>query len=128
MRASGGISNERNSTRPSRPVGPSGENSLSMQISVRWVLPVTSTRMLRNSRSTSHGGGGCALAGHRHLGERNLEFVEHVLPRLIDARRLAGRTDEQAREQVGQRRMPLPIEHEALKQIGPAQERAVGAR
>ena len=57
MRASGGISKERNSTRPSRPVGPSGENSLSMQISVRCVLPVTSTSRLRSSRSTSHGGG-----------------------------------------------------------------------
>ena len=39
-----------------RPVGPSGEKSLSMQISARWVLPVTSIRMLRRSLSTSQGG------------------------------------------------------------------------
>ena len=126
MRASGGISNERNSTRPSRPVGPSGENSLSMQISARWVLPVTSTSRLRNRRSTSHGGGGCAIARRRHLRERDFELVEHVLARLVDARRLAGRADEQAGEQIGERRPPLPIEHQALEQIGPAQERAVG--
>ena len=126
MRASGGISNERNSTRPSRPVGPSGENSLSMQISARWVLPVTSTRRLRNSRSTSHGRGASPSPGAGTCDERDLELVEQVLPRLVDARRLAGRPDEQAGEQIGQRRMPLPIEDQALEQIGPAQERAVG--
>ena len=51
-------------TRPGRAArsGPSGENSLSMQISVRWVLPVTSTSRLRNSRSTSQGGGVLAVA------------------------------------------------------------------
>ncbi len=127
MRASGGISNERNSTRPSRPVGPSGEYSLSMQISARWVLPVTSTRRLRNNRSTSHGGG-ASPRRLRHEGERDLAFVQHVLPRLVDARRLAGRADEQPGEQVRERRPALPVEHDALEQIGPAQERAVGAR
>ena len=55
IRASGGISNPRNSTSPSRPVGPSGENSLSMQISDRWVFPVESVNMFRKSRSTSQG-------------------------------------------------------------------------
>ena len=62
----------------------------------------------------------------RHLAERDFQFVEHVLARLIDARRLAGRPDEQAGEQIRQRRPPLPIEHQAFEQIGPAQERAVG--
>ena len=44
------------------PAGPAGpcwcraRYSLSMQNSLRWVLPVTSTRMLRSVRSTSHGG------------------------------------------------------------------------
>ena len=128
MRASGGISKPRNSTRPSRPVGPSGEYSLSMQISARWVLPVTSTRRLRNSRSTSQGGGGVALAGRRHLRQRDLELVERVVARLVDARRLAGRADEQAGEQVGQRRVALPVQDQALQQVGPAQERAVERR
>ena len=70
------------------------------------------------------------LAGsrRRHHRERDLELVQHVLPRLVDARRLAGRTDEQAGEEIGQRRAPLPVEHQALEQIGPPQERAVGRR
>ena len=95
-----------------------------MQISARWVLPVTSTSRLRNSRSTSHSGG-LAVARRRHVRERDLELVEAVVARLVDARRLAGRADEQAGEQVGQRRMALPVEHEALQQVGPAQERRV---
>jgi hypothetical protein len=48
------------------------------------------------------------------------------VPRLVDARRLAGRADEQAGEQVGQRRMALPVQDQALQQVRPAQERAVG--
>ena len=44
----------------------------------------------------------------------------------VDARRLAGRADEQAGEQVGQRRMALPVQHQAFQQIRAAQERAVG--
>ena len=56
MRACGGISNARISSRPSLPAGPSGEYSLSMQNSARCVLPVTSISRLRSSRSTSHGG------------------------------------------------------------------------
>ena len=55
MRPSGGISNERNSTSPRRPVELSGEYNLSMHISARCVLPVASTSRLRKSRSTSHG-------------------------------------------------------------------------
>jgi hypothetical protein len=47
-----------------------------MQISARWVLPVTSTRRLRNSRSTSHSG---AFAGRRHMGERDFQFIEAVV-------------------------------------------------
>jgi hypothetical protein len=57
MRGSGGISKPRNSIRPRRPVGPSGLKNLSMQISVRWVLPVTSTRLLRSRRSVTHASG-----------------------------------------------------------------------
>ena len=47
MLACGGISKERNSTRPSRPELLSGEKSLPMQNSVRCVLPVASTSRLR---------------------------------------------------------------------------------
>jgi hypothetical protein len=60
--------------------------------------------------------------------QRDFQFVERVMPRLVDARRLAGRADEQAGKQVGQARMPLPVQDQAAQQIGPAQERAVERR
>ena len=56
MWAWGGISKARSSSRPRRPVLLSGENILSMLNSLRCVLPVTSTNMLRSVRSTSQGG------------------------------------------------------------------------
>ena len=110
----------------SRPVGPSGEYSLSMQNSARCVLPVTSISRLRNSRSTSHGGH--SLARRRQLLERDLELVQRVVARLVDARRLRGRADEQAREQVRQRGMVVPVGDQAAQQIGAAQERRVRRR
>ncbi len=67
-----------------------------------------------------------ALARRRDHGKRDLELVELIVPRLVDARGLAGRPDEQAGEQIGQRRMPLPVQDQALEQVGSAQERAVG--
>ena len=53
---------------------------------------------------------GLAFARRRHHRERDLELVELVLARLVDARGLAGRTDEQTGEQIGQRGMALPVE------------------
>ena len=83
----GGISKARNSTKPSRPEELSGENILSTQNSVRWVLPVMSTRMLRNSRSVTQGAmiSGASLAG-LELGEGDFQLAHGVLPRLVDAR------------------------------------------
>src|ERR1700757_4110373 len=66
-----------------------------------------------------------AFARRRHHRQRDLELVELVVPRLIDARGLAGRADEQAGEQVGQRGMPLPVQNQALEQVWSAQEGAV---
>ena len=120
MRQCGGISKARSSSRPRRPAAVSGENSLSMQNSARWVLPVTSTSRLRNTRSTSQGG--VALAG-LDLAEGDLQLVQRVVARLVDARVLAGRADEQAGEQVGQRRVVVPVADQALQQVGPAQQR-----
>ena len=77
-------------------MGPSGEYSLSMQNSARCVLPVTSISRLRNSRSTSHGGH--LGAGLRQLLERDLELVERVVARLVDAWRLRGWADEAAQK------------------------------
>ncbi len=59
---------------------------------------------------------------HRH---GDLELVERVVARLVDARGLAGGADEETGEQVGQRGVALPVEHEALQEVRPAQERAV---
>ena len=125
MRALGGISKPRNSTSPSRPVGPSGENSLSMQISERCVLPVTSVSRLRNSRSTSHGKGAAPLSGCWHLRHRDFKLVKRVVAGFVEARRLAGRPDEQAGEQIGKRRMALPLQHKAFQEVWSAKERAV---
>src|SRR5205085_8739542 len=44
----------------------------------------------------------------------------------VDAWRLAGRADEKARKEIGQRRVPLKIENQALQKVRTAQERAVG--
>ena len=79
-----------------------------MQISARCVLPVTSTSRLRNSRSTSHGGGAAPRRARAPAPARS-RARRAVVARLVDARRLAGRADEQAGEQVGQRRMVLPV-------------------
>ena len=70
-------------------------------------------------------GGGVAGARRRHLGERDLELVERVVAGLVDARGLGGRADEEAGEEVGDRRVALPVQDEAAQQVGAAQERAV---
>jgi hypothetical protein len=66
-----------------------------------------------------------AEALRRHLRERNLELVQLVVAGFVQPRRLTGRPDEQAREQIRKRRMALPIKHQARQQIGPAQERRI---
>jgi hypothetical protein len=67
-----------------------------------------------------------AVTRLRHQTKRDFELMQHVLPRFIDSGRLTCRPDEQAGEQIGQRRTMLPVEHQTLEQIGPAQERAIG--
>jgi hypothetical protein len=53
-----------------------------------------------------------------HLLERDFELVEAVVARFVDPRRLTRRSDERAREQVRQRRMVLPVRHQALQEVG----------
>ena len=55
------------------------------------------------------------------LREGELELVERVAARLVDARRLARRPDEEPREQIRERRVILPVADQAAQQIGPAQ-------
>ena len=50
------------------------------------------------------------------------------MARFVDARRLAGRADEQAGEKIGEARAPQPIDDEALQEVGAAEERAVERR
>ena len=60
-----------------------------------------------------------------HLFERDLHLVHGLGPALVEARRLARRADEPAREQIGETRMPLPVRDEAREQLGAAQERGL---
>src|SRR5688572_7802065 len=80
MRASGGISKARSSSRPCRPL-------------------------------------------ERREGE--LELVDAVVAGLVDARRLASGTDEEAGKQVRERGAVDPVTDQAAQQIRTAQQRAV---
>ena len=126
MRGSGGISKARNSTSPSRPVGAVGRIELvdadfgAMGIAGDVDQNVPEQPVHQPQRGLD--------SRRRHMGERDFQFIEAVMPGLVDARRLAGRADEHAREQIGQRRMPLPVQHQALQQIRTAQERQVRRR
>ena len=100
-------------TDPRRPVGPSGEYILSMQNSARCVFPVTSISKLRSSRSTSHGATGAP--GWGNCRNATSSSYNESFSRLIDARRLRGGSDEQAREQIRQRRVIVPIAQETAQ-------------
>ena len=115
MRGCGGISKPRNSTRPRRPVAESGEYSLSIQNSARWVFPVISANRLRNTRSTSQGDatsppGSC----------RNAMSSSYKLSSRASSTRGACEVgaDKHAGEQVGKRRVVLPIAHQAARTCG----------
>ena len=59
------------------------------------------------------------------LGHRDFELVHLIAARFVDARVLAGRADEEPREQVRQRRMVVPVADQAAQQVRTPQERAV---
>ena len=80
------------------------------------------------SRSSSHGRGAAPSPGFGIWRERDLQLVKTVVTRFVDARRLAGRPDEQAGEEVAQARAPQPIDDEALEQVGTPEERTVERR
>ncbi|MCY1508738.1 hypothetical protein D9M68_430580 [compost metagenome] len=62
---------------------------------------------------------------YRHLGKRDFKLIELIVPGLVDARRLRRRADEEAGEQIGKRRVALPVQDDALQKIRTTQERAV---
>ena len=68
------------------------------------------------------------LARRRDLAERNLHLVEPVVAGLVDPGGLACRSDEEAGEEVAERRMALPVEDQRLQQVRPPQERRVERR
>ena len=62
------------------------------------------------------------------LGKGDFQFIDLVVARLIHARRLTGRANEQPREQVRQRWVVVPVRDQAGEQIRPTQERAISRR
>ena len=76
-------------------------------------------------RSTSPGTYVLAGARVRDLIEGDLQFVERVRAGFIHPRMLAGGTDEESGEEVGERGVILPEADQAAEQIGPPQKRAV---
>ena len=57
--------------------------------------------------------------------EGRFQFVEALVAGLVDPRGLARRPDEQAGEQIRQRRPVVPIGHQASQQVGAAEEGTV---
>jgi hypothetical protein len=53
-----------------------------------------------------------------NLRQRDLQLVEPVMARLVDARRLARGADEEAGEEVGKRRVALPVGDELRSRSG----------
>ncbi len=81
----------------------------------------------RSARSTTHGATvPSSRVCRRDLGERDLHLVQRLRPALVGPRRLRGRADELPGEQVGQRRMTLPVGEQRDQQVGPAQQRRLG--
>src|SRR5205823_5866900 len=58
--------------------------------------------------------------------ESQFQFVNSVRAGFIYTGRLAGRTDEDAREQIGQGRMIQPITDKTLEQVRTPQKGAIG--
>ncbi len=57
-------------------------------------------------RSTSQGG---VWRPGLYLPEGDLQFMQRIVARLVDPGMLAGRADEQAGEEIGERRMVEPV-------------------
>ncbi len=64
----------------------------------------------------------------RQLLESQLQLIERIVPRLIYARRLRGRAEEQTGEQVRQRRMVVPVGNQAAQHIRASQKGRVPSR
>jgi hypothetical protein len=63
-----------------------------------------------------------------HLLEGDLQFIERIIARLVDARGLRGRADEQAGEEIGEGWVVMPIAQQTSQQVRSAQERGIRGR
>lgn len=66
-----------------------------------------------------------AAARRGDLDQGDPKLVWRIMPGLVDAGRLGGRTDEEAGEEIGQRRVLLPEQNERFQEVGSAHEGAV---
>ena len=128
-RSAGGISNARNSTQAQPARALSGR----VQLVDADLGAVRVAGDVDEQVAEQRGPPATAAALRLRPGARDLRAARSpartaVVPRFVDARRLAGRPDEQAREQVRQRRMVAASSAAGSQQIRPAQERAVGRR
>ena len=65
-------------------------------------------------------------AGGPQFLQRDLQFVEAFMTSFVDAGRLAGGADERAGKEIRERRVVVPIGHQARQQVGPPQKGTVG--
>ena len=68
---------------------------------------------------------GCCCFSGGQLLQRDLQFVEAVVARLVDPRRLGRGADEHAREKVGERRVMLPVTQQRRQHLGSTQDGTV---
>ena len=127
MRACGGISKERNSIEPQPPGRAVGRIEL-VDADLGPVRVAGHVDQQVAEDAVDEPRRYAALRGVGDLLQRDFHLEERFVTRLVEARRLARRADEQAGEQVRERRMVLPIGDDRRQQVGAAQERAVGRR
>ena len=64
----------------------------------------------------------------RNLLKRDFHFVDLIVAGFVDARRLAGGSDKKSAEEVGKRRMVVPVADQAAQQPRISQDRRIGGR
>ncbi len=127
MRACGGISKARNSSRPRRPVALPGRVELvDRELGAVRVAREVDEEVAQDP--VDEPGLLVRLPGRQRrleLLEGDRQLVERVVAGLVHARALARGADEETREQVGERRVDLPVADQGAQQVRAAQQRAV---
>ena len=113
MRACGGISKARSSSSPSRPRPVGRIELVDAELGAVGVAGDVDEQVAEQAvdeprrRRRFAGAGSCA--------EGDLELVEAVVARLVHARRLAGRAEEEAGEEIRERRVVVPVARRRLR-------------